>query len=143
MQHSELKKRVCGMIDEMAAELVGVSHEIHANPETAFQEVHAHKLLTDRLDAHGLNVTRGACGLDTAYISEFGTGAAQIGILSEYDALPGMAMLAVTISSPHPALGRRWHWPSLVMTCPAHSLSRHTGGRKRWRQGIDGAPTCF
>jgi amidohydrolase len=90
MQHSELKKRVCGMIDEMAAELVGVSHEIHANPETAFQEVHAHKLLTDRLDAHGLNVTRGACGLDTAYISEFGTGAAQIGILSEYDALPGI-----------------------------------------------------
>ena len=90
MQHSERKKRVCGMIDEMAAELVGVSHEIHANPETAFQEVHAHKLLTDRLDAHGLNVTRGACGLDTAYISEFGTGAAQIGILSEYDALPGI-----------------------------------------------------
>ncbi|MGB0343132.1 MAG: M20 family metallopeptidase [Parvibaculales bacterium] len=90
MQHAEMKKRVCSIIDEMAAELVGVSHEIHANPETAFQEVHAHKLLTDTLDAHGLNVTRGACGLDTAYISEFGTGAAQIGILSEYDALPGI-----------------------------------------------------
>ena len=90
MQHAEMKKRVCSIIDEMAAELVDVSHEIHANPETAFQEVHAHKLLTDTLDAHGLNVTRGACGLDTAYISEFGTGAAQIGILSEYDALPGI-----------------------------------------------------
>ena len=87
---AELKKQVCDVIDGMAGELVETSHAIHANPEVAFEEKFAHGLLTDKVEAHGLSVERHACGLDTAFISHFGDGETQVGILSEYDALPGI-----------------------------------------------------
>ena len=90
---AELKKQVCDVIDTMAGELVEASHAIHANPEIAFEETFAHGLLTDKVAEHGLEVERHACGLDTAFISSFGAdnkGDATVGILSEYDALPGI-----------------------------------------------------
>ena len=87
---AELKKQVCDAIDAMRSELIDASHAIHANPEIAFEETFAHGLLTDKVEAHGLNVERHACGLDTAFISQFGSGDVEVGILSEYDALPGI-----------------------------------------------------
>ena len=87
---AELKKQVCDIIDGMADELVEASHAIHAKPEIAFEEKFAHGLLTDKVEAAGLTVERHACGLDTAFISSFGEGDVEVGILSEYDALPGI-----------------------------------------------------
>lgn len=89
----ELKKQACDVIDAMATDLIDASHQIHANPEIAFEEKFAHALLTDRVEAAGLSVERHACGLDTAFISSFGAedkAAPEVGILSEYDALPGI-----------------------------------------------------
>jgi metal-dependent amidase/aminoacylase/carboxypeptidase family protein len=85
-----LKKKVCDMIDAMAGDLVEASRAIHAKPEVAFEEKFAHGLLTDKVEAAGLSVERHACGLDTAFISSFGAGDTEVGILSEYDALPGI-----------------------------------------------------
>jgi amidohydrolase len=90
MTQSPLKKQVCDVIDAMSGQLIDASHAIHANPEVAFEETFAHGLLTDFVEAQGLAVERHACGLDTAFVSEFGDGPAEIGILSEYDALPGI-----------------------------------------------------
>lgn len=89
-QIEQLKKKLCDLIDAQAGPLIDLSHDIHAHPEIAFQEHHAHAALTDYVASAGLNVTRQACGLETAYISEFGDGEACVGILSEYDALPGI-----------------------------------------------------
>ena len=61
------------------------SHAIHAKPELAFEEHFAHGLLTDRVEEAGLPVERGACDLDTAFISSFGDTGVEVGILSEYD----------------------------------------------------------
>ncbi|MBN4051762.1 M20 family metallopeptidase [Parvibaculum lavamentivorans] len=85
-----LKKNICSAIDAMADELITISHEIHANPELAFQEHKAAKLLSARVEKEGLAVTREAFGLETAYSTEFGTKGPTVGILSEYDALPGI-----------------------------------------------------
>ena len=90
MDRDGLKKQACAAIDAMASDLISASHDIHANPELAFNEHFAHGLLTDRIEAAGLSVERGACGLDTAFISEFGEAGVEVGILSEYDALPGI-----------------------------------------------------
>jgi amidohydrolase len=90
MNSSDLKKQACDAIDAMAEKLITASHDIHANPEVAFEEKFAHGLLTDHVEAEGLSVERHACGLETAFISEFGEGDALVGILSEYDALPGI-----------------------------------------------------
>ncbi len=91
MTASVLKRQVCDAIDAMAPALIEVSHVIHANPELAFHEVEAARLLTSRLESAGLPVTRGAFGLPTAYASGFGPkGTPEVAILSEYDALPGI-----------------------------------------------------
>ncbi len=86
-----LKREVCKTIDALRAELISVSHAIHANPELAFEEKFASALLTKTVEDHGLRVDRGAYGVSTAYATEFGTKAAPVmSLLSEYDALPGI-----------------------------------------------------
>ena len=109
---AELKKQVCDIIDGMADELVEASHAIHAKPEIAFEEKFAHGLLTDKVEAAGLTVERHACGLDTAFISTFGEGDTEVGILSEYDACPASATPVGIILSPQPASAHLWRWPS-------------------------------
>jgi len=85
-----LKRETCDRIDALAPELIDISHKIHAKPELAFHEHFAAGLLADTLDAHDLPATRAAFGLDTAYATSFGDGGTEVGILSEYDALPGI-----------------------------------------------------
>ena len=85
-----LKSAVCAAVDAMRAELIGVSRAIHAEPELAFHEKKAAARLSGTVEQHGLPIARGAYGLETAFVSEFGPqGAPHIAILAEYDALVG------------------------------------------------------
>src|SRR3972149_5026889 len=45
-------------------------------------------LLSERLEAHGFQVERNACGLETAFRATWGEGPVTIAYLCEYDALP-------------------------------------------------------
>ena len=86
-----LKKDVCAAVDAMRAELLGISHAIHAEPELALEEFLAAARLADAVEGHGIKVQREAFGLQTGYAAEFGkAGGPNIAILSEYDALPGI-----------------------------------------------------
>ncbi len=71
-------------------ELINISKFIHENPELAFQEYKASKLLSDYLEDNGFKVERGVGGLDTAFraIFSLGNSDVNIGIVAEYDALP-------------------------------------------------------
>ena len=91
MDIAEAKRRVCDEIDRLAPELLDVSHRIHAHPELCFEEYHAHDLLTEVLDDHGLAVQRRAYGVDTAFEARAGTGDGPlVAVVCEYDALPGI-----------------------------------------------------
>ena len=90
VQRDELKKRACAAIDARAALLVDVSHDIHAHPELNYEEHFAHDLLTRSLESDGIDVTRSAYGLDTAFAATSGYAGANVAILLEYDALPGI-----------------------------------------------------
>ena len=87
----ELKKQVCDIIDDMADELVDANHAIHAKPEIAFEEKFAHGF-TDRQGGSGrFEVERQAAASTRLYFI-FGDGDTEVGILSEYDALPGIGL---------------------------------------------------
>jgi len=90
MDAATLKARMCERIDTLAEVLVETSHDIHANPELAFEEHHAHRVLTDILEHEGVEVTRSAYGLDTAFDGRAGSEGPVIAVCSEYDALPGV-----------------------------------------------------
>lgn len=90
MDLAALKGRMAEEVDRRGAVLVEVSHRIHANPELRFEEHFAHDLLTSILEGEGLEVERGAFGLETAFAARAGTTGPTVAVLCEYDALPGI-----------------------------------------------------
>ncbi len=77
-------------IDGATAELRALSLDIHDHPELAYEETHAHEVLTEFLAERGFTVERSAYGVDTAFRAVAGSGGPTIAVLCEYDALPGI-----------------------------------------------------
>ena len=73
---------------EMLNEL---SYKIWAKPEVGYLEYEACKLSSEALKAAGFEVEVGVFGVPTAIRASFGSGHPVIGLLGEYDALPGMS----------------------------------------------------
>ncbi|MGB5111890.1 MAG: M20 family metallopeptidase [Mycobacterium sp.] len=72
------------------SDLVALSHDIHAEPELAFNE-HRSCAKTQALVAErGFAIQAAPGGLNTAFRAEFGSGSLVIGVCAEYDALPEM-----------------------------------------------------
>ncbi|CAG8710372.1 1680_t:CDS:2, partial [Racocetra persica] len=78
-------------IEDISEELHDISIKIHENPELAYEEKYAHKLLVNYLQEKGFKVTPNAFGLETAFVAEFQSKAGKgrvVSFNSEYDALP-------------------------------------------------------
>jgi len=91
MSIEQLKRDVQQSVDRIGDELIAVSHQIHANPELAFEEVKAAALISRKLRDAGCEVEEEICGLSTAFRTEFGLeGSPRVALLAEYDALPGL-----------------------------------------------------
>jgi amidohydrolase len=88
----DAKDRTAQAVDTLADELERLSHQIHENPELAFQEVKAAGWLTAFLERHGARVERGVGGLPTAFTATIdGAGPGPtVAIMAEYDALPNI-----------------------------------------------------
>lgn len=67
-----------------------ISTRLHADPETAWQEVRAHRMLTTLLAERGFSVDDRAGGLATAFHARAGQGPLHVAFVAEYDALPGL-----------------------------------------------------
>ncbi|MDQ0575209.1 amidohydrolase [Agromyces albus] len=87
---ADLKSRAATAIDAHRDAILAVSHALHAAPETAWQEHASATLLADTLEGLGMTVTRGAGGLETAFVSSAGTGSRTVAVVAEYDALAGL-----------------------------------------------------
>ena len=91
---SATKQRVADAVEAARDEIIDLSHRIHADPEPAFEEHHAATWVAEALRAHGFEVEHPAGSLATAVRAtrKGGKGGAgpRIGILAEYDALPGL-----------------------------------------------------
>lgn len=88
----EVKQRMYTTIDAIKEQLWQMGDDIFDHPEVGTQEVYASTLLEDWLEAHGFTVERGLGNLPTAFraVYQKGTGGPSIGLLCEYDALPGV-----------------------------------------------------
>ena len=88
------KRRLAAAVDAARDEILDLSHRIHADPEVAFEEEHAAGWVADVLARHGYAVERPAGRLATAIRATKAGGrdgaGPRIGILAEYDALPGL-----------------------------------------------------
>ncbi|QUR66577.1 M20 family metallopeptidase [Mycobacterium spongiae] len=90
MPQASASDRVEEVVRCRAADLVALSHAIHAEPELAFAE-HKSCTKTQALVAErGFEITKAAAGLETAFRADFGSGPLVVGVCAEYDALPGL-----------------------------------------------------
>lgn len=82
--------RLEAAVAAVTPEALGLSHQVHANPEIAFEERQASAWTAELLERHGFEVTRPAGGLETAFVARWPGRAPGpvIGFAGEYDALP-------------------------------------------------------
>ena len=71
-------------IDEHSEEIFGISDAIYDNPEIAFKEYFASKLLKDALRSHGFEICENLAGIPTAFKAVYGKGYPNIGVLAEF-----------------------------------------------------------
>ena len=68
-----------------------VALEIWEFAELGYQEIKSSNRLAESLESEGFKIEKGVAGIPTAFIAEFNNGGPVIGILGEFDALPGLA----------------------------------------------------
>jgi aminobenzoyl-glutamate utilization protein B len=68
-----------------------VALEIWSYAELGYQEEQSSSLLASSLEDAGFTIKKGVAGIPSAFIAEFNNGGPVIGILGEFDALPGLA----------------------------------------------------
>ena len=88
------KQSAAVTIDRNAEQLSALSDEVWRYAETALKETRSSKALADFAEKNGFRVTRGVANMPTAFVAEFGSGSPVIGIMGEYDALPGVSQKA-------------------------------------------------
>jgi len=97
---SDIKQVARSWIDENKERIVEISDEIWEYAELGFVEFKSAKLLADELEKHGFEVEREVAGIPTAFVATWGSGKPVIGIMGEYDALPGVSNKAVPEKDP-------------------------------------------
>jgi amidohydrolase len=90
----EVKTRLVAAIEAARDEIIDLSHRIHADPEPAYEEVHASAWVAEVLRRHGYDVEHPVGSLSTAIRATKrggrGGDGPRIAVLAEYDALPGL-----------------------------------------------------
>lgn len=85
------KEEVVKSIDSKYDLYAGTAKKIWDYAEVGFQETQSSALLQKTLTDAGFNVESGVAGMPTAFVATYGSGKPVIGILAEFDALPGVS----------------------------------------------------
>lgn len=94
-QEDVLKK-----LDEKTAYYSEISQKIWDLAELGYLETESSALLQKTLTDAGFEVKAGVADIPTAFMAEFGSGKPVIGIMAEFDALPGVSQKAVPFREP-------------------------------------------
>lgn len=92
---AQTKEDVISALDDHYAHYAAIAQHMWENPELGYQEENSVALLQQELENAGFVIERGVAGIPTAFTASFGSGKPTIGILAEFDALPGMSQSAV------------------------------------------------
>jgi aminobenzoyl-glutamate utilization protein B len=89
------KPDIVKAIDGKSAQYATVAKQIWDYAEVGYKEVKSSALLQETLTSEGFKIEKGVAGIPTAFIATYGSGKPIIGILAEFDALPGISQDAV------------------------------------------------
>lgn len=87
-------------IDNNQGLIVKISDSIWNYAELGLVEYKSSKLLDNTLERHGFKVEMGVAGMPTAFVATWGNGSPVIGVMGEYDALPGLSQKPLSHKEP-------------------------------------------
>lgn len=87
-------------IDSRGESTWGAALKIWGWAEPGYQETKSSALLLGILEQAGFDIRRGVAEIPTAFTATFGEGKPVIGILGEFDALPGLSQQATPLRAP-------------------------------------------
>ncbi len=93
-------QQILRLVNRHAAHFSGTSRTIWEYAELGYQEEKSSTLLQSELQAAGFRVQASAADEPTAFVATYGQGEPVIGILGEFDALPGLSQAAAPDRSP-------------------------------------------
>ncbi len=112
----DAKSELASSIDAKRAAYTAVADQIWSFAELGYQEHKSSALLQRELTNAGFTVRVGVAGIPTAFVATYGIGKPVIGVLAEFDALPGLSQAAVPERRP------------LVDHAPGHACGHHLFG---------------
>ena len=86
-----IKNAIISFLNQNEQIFSKMADNIFNHPETAFKENYASDMLASFFGNEGFEVKRNVAGLPTAFTASWGAGKPCIGIMGEYDALPGLS----------------------------------------------------
>ena len=93
-------KAIIALVNQHAEQYQKVSKQIWDFAELGYHEQKSSSLLQQQLMAAGFTVTTPMPDEPTAFVASYGSGSPVIGILGEFDALPGLSQASVPDKSP-------------------------------------------
>ena len=95
-----VKDAACKWISSNEDWYVKISDSVWELAELGLIEVKSSALLADELEKQGFKVERGVAGMPTAFVASWGEGKPVVGVMGEYDALPGISQKRVAWEEP-------------------------------------------
>ena len=92
------KEQTSESVASFRDEICSISDKLWDHPENLMGETFAADLLCECLEKNGFTIERPVAGLPTAFKATYGKGSPVVGLLAEYDALPGMSQEAGVLS---------------------------------------------
>jgi len=80
--------------------IVEISDKVWEHAELGLIEFKSSALLAEELEKQGFEVERGIADMPTAFLATWGGGKPIVGIMGEYDALPGLSQKRVPLNEP-------------------------------------------
>jgi len=85
------KKKVLARIQQQESHYSAIAQKIWNYAEVGYKEKQSSALLQETLKQAGFTIESGVAGIPTAFVATYGQGKPVIGIMAEYDALPGLS----------------------------------------------------
>ena len=111
-----VKKKAWKWIEANSESIIEISDKIWGYAELGLVEYKSSKLISEELKKHGFKIEMGVANIPTAFVAKWGSDRPIIGVLGEYDALPGISQKTVPYKE------------SIVEGAPGHGCGHNIHG---------------
>ncbi len=98
--HSSAANDIVERVQARRDQAVALASDLFDYAELGYLEVRSTRRLADHLEAGGFRVETGVADIPTAFVATAGSGKPVIGILAEFDALPGLSQAPIPRRQP-------------------------------------------